>query len=139
MSAQIRFKETGAGASLSRRAALARLVAAAGVAAFGSPSGRAQNAQGPIGGDSTQLVDLGMALKEEQRAAGVAFLKRHASVDTHCHPGRFFLSHLPYQTPMTQSFGEPFEEKAIADLNAGHVSAALFAAVADMRLIEATP
>jgi membrane dipeptidase len=138
MSAPMKFRGTGAG-TLSRRGALARLAAAAGVAAFGSPFGRAQNAQAPIGGDSTQLVDLGMALSPEQRAAGVAFLKRHASVDTHCHPGRFFLSHLPYQTPMTESFGKPFEQKAIGDLSAGHVSAALFAAVADMRLIEATP
>ena len=124
---------------MTRRDALGRLMAAAGVAAFGPRSARARSAQSPIGGDSTQLVDLGMPLSPEQRAAGVAFLERHLSVDTHCHPGRFFLKHLPYQTPMTESFGKPFEEKAIADLNAGHVSAALFAAVADMRLIEATP
>jgi membrane dipeptidase len=140
MSAHVKFGHLRAGDSrLSRRAALARLVAATGVAAFGSPSLRAQNAQASIGGDSTQLADLGVKLSPEQRAAGVAFLERHVSVDTHCHPGRFFLSHLPYQTPTTKSFGEPFEERAIADLSAGHVSAALFAAVADMRLIEATP
>jgi len=79
-----------------------------------------------------------MELSPQQRAAGVAFLGRHASVDTHCHPGRFFLGHLPYETPTTRAFGEPFEERAIANLNAGHVSAALFAAVADMRLLEMT-
>ena len=139
MTAQTRFGHTKVGTSrLSRRAALGGLIAAAGAAAFGTKSGRAQDAKAPVG-DSAQLADLGMELSPRQRAAGVAFLERHASVDTHCHPGRFFLSHLPYQTPTTQSFGEPFEEQAIADLNAGHVSAALFAAVADMRLIEATP
>jgi membrane dipeptidase len=79
-----------------------------------------------------------MELTPGQRAAGVAFLGRHASVDTHCHPGRFFLGHLNYETPGTRAFGEPFEERAIADLNAGNVSAALFAAVADMRLLEPT-
>jgi membrane dipeptidase len=139
MAAQTEIAHSRSDASrLSRRHALGQLLAVAGFAVVGTKSGLAQNARAPIG-DSAQLADLGMALKEEQRAAGVAFLKRHASVDTHCHPGRFFLSHLPYQTPTTQSFGEPFEERAIADLNAGHVSAALFAAVADMRLIEATP
>lgn len=137
MSGQITFGQAGAGTSaISRRGALGRLISAAGLAAFGSP--RAQNAPAPVG-DSTQLVDLGMELSPEQRAAGVVFVELHTSVDTHCHPGRFFLSHLPYQTPSTQSFGEPFEDRAIADLDAGHVSAALFAAVADMRLIEATP
>ena len=42
-------------------------------------------------------------------------------------------------TPTTRAFGEPFEAAAIADLNAGNVSAALFSAVADMRLLEMTP
>jgi membrane dipeptidase len=112
-------------------------MAAAGVAAIGARAGRAQIATAPVG-DSAQLTDLGMELDPEQRAAGVAFLARHASVDTHCHPGRFFLGHLTYQTPGTRAFGEPFEESAIADLNAGSVSAALFAAVSDMRLLEPT-
>ncbi len=141
MAGQIKLGYPRAGAPrMTRRDALGRLMAAAGVAALGTgaASGRAQDAKAPVG-DSAQLAELGMDLSPQQRAAGVAFLERHASVDTHCHPGRFFLSHLPYQTPTTKSFGEPFEEQAIADLNAGHVSAALFAAVADMRLIEATP
>jgi membrane dipeptidase len=80
-----------------------------------------------------------MELSPVQRAAGIAFLDRHPSVDTHSHPGRFFLAGLPYKTPTTTSFGEPFEDAAIADLNSGHVTAALFAAVADMRLLEPTP
>jgi membrane dipeptidase len=121
---------------LSRREALRRLIAAAGVAAIGTPAARSQNAA-PVG-DPGQLTDLGMELRPEQRAAGVALLARHASVDTHCHPGRFFLGHLTYETPGTRAFGEPFEERAIADLNAGNVSAALFAAVADMRLLQPT-
>jgi membrane dipeptidase len=133
---------SGAGAALtsrwSRRSALGRLIAAAGVAVMGIRTGRPQNVTAPIG-DSAQLTDLGMTLEPEQRAAGVAFLGRHASVDIHCHPGRFFLGHLNYETPGTRAFGAPFEERAIADLNAGNVSAALFAAVADMRLLEPTP
>jgi membrane dipeptidase len=120
-----------------RRQALGGLVAMAGATAFGARLARSQNATAPIG-DSAQLADLGMALSAEQRAAGVAFLQRHPSVDTHAHPGRFFLKKLAYQTPTTQAFGAPFEQAAIADLKAGNVSAALFAAVADMRLLEMT-
>jgi membrane dipeptidase len=123
--------------SLSRRAALARLAAAACAAVFGMRTARPEGVAIPLG-DSSQLLDLGMELDPQQRAAGVALLKRHASVDTHCHPGRFFLKDLPYETPTTRAFGESFEERAISDLRAGNVSAALFAAVADMRLLEVT-
>lgn len=125
-----------AAGSLSRRTALQGLAAAA-MAASSARFVRAQGATAPVG-DSAQLTDLGLTLSPEQRAAGVAFLDRHPSVDTHSHPGRFFLRNLPFQSPTTRAFGEPFEAKAIADLNAGHVSAALIAAVADARLLEPT-
>jgi len=112
-------------------------MAVAAATTFGPRGARSQNATAPIG-DASQIADLGMPLSAQQRAAGIAFLQRHPSVDIHAHPGRFFLKELPYQTPTTQAFGAPFERNAIADLNAGNVSAALFAAVADMRLLEMT-
>jgi membrane dipeptidase len=121
---------------LTRRETLGGLLACAGAAAFVRP-GRAQDLKAPLG-DAAPLAELGMELSAEQRAAGVAFLTRHATVDTHSHPGRFFLKRLTEQTPTTRSFGEPFVDQAIADLSAGNVSAALFCAVADMRLIEMT-
>jgi membrane dipeptidase len=123
---------------LTRRETLARLLAAAGAAALGVRSSVAQGVGAPVG-DGAQLTELGMNLSAEQRAAGVAFLKRHASVDIHSHPGRFFLKQVTDPTPTMRAFGEPFETAAIADLNAGNVSAALFSAVADMRLLEMTP
>jgi membrane dipeptidase len=123
---------------LTRRETLGHLMAVAGAAALGIRRGRAQGANAPIG-DGARLTELGMELSAEQRAAGVAFLTRHPSVDTHSHPGRFFLKQLPYETPTTRAFGEPFEAQAIADLAAGNVSATLFSAVADMRLLEMTP
>lgn len=159
MSGQGRYRHDGTTASrVSRRTALGRLVAAAGVAAAGvatvrvaaagvpaagvaesgAQGGRPQGGTAPLG-DSSPLENLGMELNPEQRAAGAALLDRHASVDTHCHPGRFFQAHLPYETATTRAFGPPFEQRAIADLNAGRVSAALFAAVADMRLLDMTP
>jgi membrane dipeptidase len=108
------------------------------MAALGVRGARAQTPTAPVG-DAAPLTDLGLNLSEEERAAGVALLERNPSVDTHCHPGRFFLAHLPYETPSTRAFGQPFEAQALADLTAGHVSGALFAAVADMRLLELTP
>jgi len=79
---------------------------------------------------------LGLSLTEEQLADGLAFLRRYPSVDVHAHPGLFFLSDVPDPTPSMAAFGAPFEERAVADLNAGRVSAALFAGVADVRLLE---
>ena len=123
---------------LTRRKTLGGLLACAGAAAFGNRSSRAKDIKAPVG-DAAPLTELGMELSAEQRAAGVAFLERHVTVDTHSHPGRFFLKRLTDQTPTTRSFGEPFEDQAIADLSAGNVSGTLFCAVADMRLLEMTP
>lgn len=121
---------------ISRRAALGRLAAFAGVAALGTRTACSEPAATTAVAEPAQLADLGMELTPAQRAAGTAFVERHVTVDVHCHPGRFFLSHLPYETPTTRAFGEPFEERALTDLNEGRVSAALFAAVSDMRLLE---
>jgi membrane dipeptidase len=121
-----------------RRTALGGLLACAAAAAFRSRTSIGKDLKAPVG-DAAPLTDLGMQLSAEQRAAGVAFLERHATVDTHSHPGRFFLKQLTEQTPTTRAFGEPFADQAIADLISGNVSATLFCAVADMRLLEMTP
>jgi membrane dipeptidase len=119
----------------SRRSAIKGLAVLA--AASGFKIGWAQSVVAPLG-NSEQLADLGLRLSAEQRAAGTSFLERYPSVDTHSHPGRFFLKDLPFQTPTTLEFGAPFVAKAIADLSAGRVSATLIAAVADSRLLERT-
>lgn len=124
--------------ALTRRETLRRLAAIAGVAALGIDSALAQGVTAPVG-DGARLSDLGMELSAQQRSAGVEFLKHHVTVDTHSHPGRFFLMHVTDPSSTTRAFGAPFEDAAVADLNAGDVSAALFSAVADMRLLEQTP
>src|SRR5882724_7130592 len=123
---------------LGRRAAIKQIL---GFAAGAVTAAGFSHALAPAGasGDSSAPADLGMALSDEQRAAGVSFLKRHVSADIHCHPGRFFLSGLPPGTPAIRALGEPFEERAISELQAGNVSAGLFAAVSDLRLLEVTP
>lgn len=79
---------------------------------------------------------LGLKLTDAQRSDGVEFLRNHASVDVHAHPGLFFLRDARAPTPAMTAFGQPFEARAIADLASGRVSAALFAGVSDMRLLE---
>lgn len=79
---------------------------------------------------------LGLRLTDAQRSDGVAFLRDHASVDVHAHPGLFFLCGARAPTPAMTAFGKPFEDRAIADIASGRVSAALFAGVSDMRLLE---
>jgi membrane dipeptidase len=122
---------------LTRRKTLGSLLACAGAAALGIRASWAKDVKAPVG-DAAPLIELGTDLSAEQRAAGVAFLERHPSIDTHSHPGRFFLKRLTDQTPTTRAFGEAFEDQAIVDLTAGNVSATLFCAVADMRLLEMT-
>jgi membrane dipeptidase len=121
----------------SRRTAIGQLLGAASLLTLGI--GRSDADAAAPASAATLPAQLGLDLNPQQRAAGVAFLSRHLTVDTHCHPGLFILEHLPYETPTTRAFGAPFEERAIADLSAGQVSAALFAAVADMRLLELSP
>lgn len=85
---------------------------------------------------AAQTGELGIALSPEQLAAGTAFLRRHTSVDVHCHPGRFFLRNLAADTPLVRAAGAPFEDKVAADMGESCVSGALFAAVADLPLLE---
>lgn len=123
--------------AFTRRAMMAGLAAGTSMLAFGASPVRAQAGKSIFDG-AAGAPALGMNLTEEQRADGVAFLKRYPSVDVHAHPGRFFLRGLPQDAPAIRTFGQPFEKQAIADLNAGNVSAALFAAVADMQVLEVT-
>ncbi len=119
---------------LTRRSALAHLLGGAGLATLGTdPVWRVLAA---TAGEPERLTDLGMTLSGAQRAAGEAFLKHHVSVDVHCHAGRFFLEGLPPDNAAAGALGAPFADQALEELNAGHVSAAVFAAVADMRVLE---
>lgn len=129
--------KSGSAKKLTRREAVCGLAAGIGLAAFRLERAHAQDTAAPVG-DGLPLNDLGMELTPQQRAAGAQLLQRHVSVDTHSHPGRFFLKGVADPSPTMRAFGQPFEKSAIADLGAGNVSAALFSAVADMRLLEQT-
>ena len=119
----------------SRRAAVGQLLAAAGLAALGLRTAGADVPSQPDD-DKAPLADLGMELDPAQRAAGVAFLARHPTVDVHAHPGLFLLGPPPYTTSFQRNLGEPFVGRALADLHAGRVTAALFSCAADIKLLE---
>lgn len=119
----------------SRRTLVGQLLAATGLATLRVRSAGAQ-APAPPEDDRAPLADLGMELGPEQRAAGTAFLARHPTVDVHAHPGLFFLGPPPYATAFQRSLGGPFIDRALAELRAGRVSAALFACVADSQLLD---
>jgi len=66
----------------------------AGIAALGVRTAGADAPRQPDD-DTAPLADLGMELDPAQRAAGLAFLARHPTVDVHAHPGLFSLSPPP--------------------------------------------
>lgn len=82
---------------------------------------------------------LGMVLSEAELEAGRRFVERQVSVDIHAHPGRFFLENVTHPTKAISSYGAPFEGRAVQEMRAGRLSAGLFAAVADMSLLEFSP
>lgn len=115
---------------ISRRGTLASL--GAGLAAAAWPAA-AQQVFEARGGDD------GLKLSEEAIRRGATFLGRHASVDVHAHPGRFFLRDLSRQNATSRAMGAPFEARALADMAAGRVTAALFNCVSDAVLLEQSP
>ena len=54
----------------------------------------------------------------------------------HAHPGLFALGPLPYTSAFRRRMGETFVDRALTDLQAGRVSAALFSCVADAALLD---
>ena len=115
---------------ISRRRALTAFGAAL---AAGALPAAAQQVFDAKGGDN------GLKLSEAQIKAGASLLSRHASVDIHAHPGRFFLRDLGRQNATSRAMGAPFEPKALADMAAGQVSAVLFNCVSDAVLLEQSP
>ena len=113
---------------ISRRGALGAI--GAGLAAWPAAAQQVFDARGG---------DNGLKLTETQQRAGATFLDRHPSVDIHAHPGRFFLRNLGRQNATTRAMGPAFEAKALADMAAGHVTAALFNCVSDAVLLEQSP
>ncbi|MFZ5742992.1 MAG: dipeptidase [Pseudomonadota bacterium] len=88
-------------------------------------------------GASGKAGTLQSGLNQDQLKAGIALLKKYPSVDIHAHPGRFFARGFSGASRIVKALPAPDEAAAASDLNSGMVSAALFAGVADMALLDA--
>jgi len=67
------------------------------------------------------------------------FLTQQLSIDLHCHPGMFFFEGMTPEDPTFQKMASigVFKERAVADMAAGQLSAAMFSTVADVDLLGA--
>lgn len=79
------------------------------------------------------------ALPAEELAYASKLLAASTSIDVHCHPGMFFFEGTEPEDPALQKMASMagFQDRTVADMAAGGLSAALFATVADIRLIGA--
>jgi len=85
-------------------------------------------------------IPVGMqALPAEELAYARTLLAANTAIDVHCHPGMFFFEGTEPEDPMLQKMASVagFQDRTVTDMAAGGCSAALFATVADIRLIGA--
>ncbi|MCC6170945.1 MAG: membrane dipeptidase, partial [Gammaproteobacteria bacterium] len=66
-------------------------------------------------------------------------LARHAAVDIHAHPGRFFVKGSPPVDPSLAPLMNTVVPRTLAGMRAGGVAAAVFNTVADLRALSMVP
>jgi membrane dipeptidase len=80
---------------------------------------------------------IGFDVTPEALASARDLLSRHPSFDAHAHPGRSFVDGAENLSGLVWVYAKlgSFEDKTIADMRAGGLSAAAFAAVADFQAL----
>jgi len=80
---------------------------------------------------------IGFDVTPEALASARDLLTRHPSFDAHAHPGRSFVDGAENLSGLVWIYAKlgSFEDKTIADMRAGGLSAAAFAAVADFQAL----
>jgi membrane dipeptidase len=80
---------------------------------------------------------IGFRLSKSELKAGKDFLKTWPSFDVHTHAGRTFVAGAQNLKPLLWIYAKAgtFEERAIADMKAGGLSAASFSAVSDFPVL----
>jgi len=80
---------------------------------------------------------IGFAVSPDELAAARALLARHPSFDAHAHPGRSFVDGAENLSGLVWIYAKlgSFEDKTIADMRAGGLTAAAFAAVSDFQAL----
>ena len=86
----------------------------------------------------TPEVPIGYVVTEDELTRATALLSRHMAIDVHAHPGRTFVAgaeHLPLLLKIYAMQGT-FEESAVGDMVAGHLTGSTFATVADFQTLD---
>lgn len=80
---------------------------------------------------------IGFTVSATKLAAARDLLARYPSVDAHAHPGRSFVDGAQHLSGLVWIYAKlgSFEEKTIADMRTGGLSAAAFAAVSDFQTL----
>ena len=80
---------------------------------------------------------IGFSVAPDQLAAARDLLARHPSFDAHAHPGRSFVAGAQNLSGLVWIYAKlgSFEDDTIADMRAGALAAATFAAVADFQAL----
>ncbi|MEO8542407.1 MAG: membrane dipeptidase [Burkholderiaceae bacterium] len=80
---------------------------------------------------------IGFTVSAQELAAARELLGRYPSVDAHAHPGRSFVDGAENLSGLVWLYAKlgSFEDKTIADMRAGGLSAAAFAAVSDFQTL----
>lgn len=84
-----------------------------------------------------KAAPIGFAYGDEELARAQAFLAAHPVIDAHAHPGRTFVRGAEHVTGMARLYvwRGTFEQHSVADMRAGGVDVAAFAAVADFQTL----
>jgi len=80
---------------------------------------------------------IGFDVTPDELAQARVLLARHISVDAHAHPGRTFVDDAEGLAGLVWVYAKlgTFEERTIADMRAGGLTAAAFAAVSDFQVL----
>ena len=80
---------------------------------------------------------VGFGVTPDELARARALLARHPSVDAHAHPGRSFVDGAEHLSGLVWVYARlgTFESRAVADMVAGGLSVAAFAAVSDFQVL----
>lgn len=80
---------------------------------------------------------IGFKVTSEELMRARALLARHPSIDAHAHPGRTFVEGAEHLSGLVWVYAKlgTFEKRTIADMNAGGLTAAAFAAVSDFQAL----
>lgn len=83
----------------------------------------------------TRKPPLGMDIPQGLLERGAALAREFPVIDVHAHPGRSFLVGAEPDSLLVRLMPDGFEAERVADMRAAHVTAGLFAVVADFAVL----